>query len=483
MTIANNMTVLPILTSRSAYKDHLYCPRMRYFGWEWGKGWPLAADETPHVGGVQSITSLDPVLGAAVHAGVSHLMRWGRDHGPGSSPTIIDQVTIPETVIDDAVDLGMLEYDQSVAKGVRPRKTTPEEVGWKILEGRAMAEGMIRAAAYRLIPNLLSRYEVLEVEKEDAIQIGEVPIWGPAEVEPGMFDPSVTTIVGTRPLIFQAKLDALLLERETGDLHITSFKTTKEWGQMQDMQFRRDLQGITESLIPDRRIAKLVEEGKWPHEATRIAMVGMFAFIKGREYESDLVPGRWVYSSPLTSAYCMHVPGITPEFDTTEWAFSRKYPKPENKSGYGLLGKDWKETPTWEYPGGVKAWIKDLAAGKIRGWGDPFDSMFVVPEPWPRSDRDAQDLLEQIAHTEQQIAEWAGEAQGLEMAGKWNDWRRFMNQHFPRAGMRDGCVAYGARCQFEQVCFGMGRLELEDLYREELGLKLREPHHAVIEGV
>ena len=58
---------------------------------------------------------------------------------------------------------------------------------------------------------------------------------------------------------------------------------------------------------------------------------------------------------------------ITPSGIQYAWSWWTK--NPENKSGYGRLGKGWEQFPIWQdgEVGGVKGWMEKLGNGEIQG--------------------------------------------------------------------------------------------------------------------
>jgi hypothetical protein len=486
--------IQPIYTSRSAYLTWQRCPRDRFLSFELFKGWEFCICPTPgcgnthsaeghldvvacafcgaimdrkvHIGGIEPIQqSIYLVVGSAIHHGLEIVMEWASQTG-GPHP-------IPQAIIEDAVAVAMTDYHTALEAGVNLHKCPPEHRDWKMAEQGALIEGLIRAAAIRLLPNLFDRYRVLEVEREDLFDIGK------AYLTENDVD------LGT-PVVFQSRLDSLLEDRDTGDLHLLSFKTAKQWGKSEEMQFRRDVQGISEAWGVEQRLGRKVEA------------IQMVILLKGKEYEdrgNGYVDGadnsggmdnkgRWVHYNPLTRAYATFQNGITPEFDSMTWTWSydtmKTYVKgPRKGESYkGKLGGEWHPISTWDnYPGGMKAWIDLLVSGGLQPeMGDPLGGLFIMPEPWTRSGREIEDLMDELTWIETQIPPAAVAINEMLKTGEGAGFvRRELSVEFPRN--TSSCYRYGGMCPNEAVCFGSLSLTPEDLVGIGKPWRLRKGHH------
>jgi len=168
-------------------------------------------------------------------------------------------------------------------------------------------------------------------------------------------------------------------------------------------------------------------------------------------------------------ANCKHE-GNSVEFSATPaWEYAWSYywrcsaPHPMRKSkwyptgmcdGQGKrhkLNDDWQSFNVWtDYPGGVAAWIADLAARKIQpDAGDPFQSVHIVPMPLYRQAQEMEDWKEQCASSEARIAEDAERIRQLEDP---ENVRRELNRCFPMS--RRACD-YPVACQFTEICHGI----------------------------
>ena len=98
-------------------------------------------------------------------------------------------------------------------------------------EQKALVEAQVRAYARRRLRPLLDAYEVLEVERE-----------GEWELADGLW--------------FMSRPDALLRDRQTGDLYIQSFKTGASWDVRKGKDAEHDAQGLSEGVEIEKRLAE-----------------------------------------------------------------------------------------------------------------------------------------------------------------------------------------------------------------------------------
>lgn len=483
-----------ILEDRSGLLDYQACPRLRWWSREWARGEVI--DGKVHCGGVAPAkSSVYLVLGQAVHTGLNAMLNYFKGRPDIKAP--LYSIKMPRELLFEAADVALGDFDQHFPVGAIhvPDAQTMEQVEWKVREARGLVEGLVMVAGLRLIPNLVERFRVVEVEAEKAFGLGAVRKVLKKENtdhyrEVGL-SPGEIYYAEDTPVVFQSRADALLEERETGDLYVHSWKTSADYGRQEEMQFRRDVQGMSEAV----GIEQSGCDG-------RVMGIQMAFLLKGRkagggqgagaDIEWDdtsnwhgLGPGlRW-HQSPLTHAWRMESHGILPEDDLSQWAWTKWYPKPENKSGLGKLGKGWESVAVFdEYPGGVRQWVLDLEA---RRWQpecyghlsikDPLDRCLAMPEPWSRSDRELEDWLEQARAQSVEIQERAEGVRDAFRGENWQEARRLLNKYFPQS--RRSCYSYGGMCQMSDLCFGIDEIWQRPL---ENGFGLRVPHHQVAEA-
>lgn len=503
-----------IFVDRSALADLAACPRRFWWAREWGKGMVLGPvggvknvqtipvggafeniegvlitqDYKVHPGGLSPARkSVYLVLGGCVHTGMNYLMSILMTLEADRKPLHVNDTVsygpggLWHTAVMKAVDQALAEFDQAMAAGgiSVPDAKTPPQVDWKLREARALIEGLVMVAGFRLVPNLIERFRVVEVEREKRFKLTQ--LWAPmCEVW------------------FESRADNLWEERETGDLYVNSWKTSADYGRMESEQFRRDVQGLSEAIAieQDRShnptvvrkefggepiVGTPFETNKWVNlSLPRIQGIQMAFLLKGRKYAADrlgLGEGLKIHYSPLTRGWKREVHGILPGDDLSEWCWSYEVPK-VSKAGdayMGKLGKDWVPVAVFdEYPGGTRQWVLDLMAGKWQPEaGDPFGAITVVPEPWSRSDREMEDWLEQTRAIVEDILPKGELVRAAFAKGDWQEARSLLNRYFPQD--RKSCSNfYGGRCFADEICFGPDEVGQDPLGHDYV---LRQPHH------
>ncbi len=535
-----------VLEDRSALLDYAACPRLRFWSRDWGRGelFPKAVtrckdvnhetkvvtfntslEQMPHPGGLSPLKkSVYLVLGGAVHHGLNEMMLEAEDYNA------IDQGVFTDgwkSLVLTSADIALVEFDRQLQSGSIsvPDAQTPEQIAWKLREARALVEGLVIVAGMRLIPNLLERFRVVEVEREKEFELVTLTrsvtcyVCGGIGARSGIACGKCNRtgyIQIHNPVIFQSRADALLEERSTGDLYLHSWKTSADWGRMEEEQFKRDVQGLSEAVgveqtgLPgdccqcgDSMDHNPMDAGHMPvpaMEPVRIMGIQMAILLKGYKSKSrtsatandssswgdsdlwhGLGPGLRFHNSLLVHAWRMSSHGILPDDDQSTWAWSYTFPNLANKSGLGRLGKGWEPVAPFDsYPGGNRQWLLDLLANRWQPeCGDPFQSSIAMPEPWSRSDREVEDWLEEAKATVERIHPAAEMVRAAIREKDWPQVRQLLNSHFPKN--RSSCVRFGGtRCWADPLCFGPDENWQNPLGRgEELGIGLREPHHAI----
>jgi hypothetical protein len=512
---------LKIFEDRSGLLDYAACPRLRFWSREWGRGQLFTAgpkefetippdaqpedmtgmvvrqDAKVHCGGLQPLKkSVYLVLGGAVHTGLNRMMLWVKEweeHGADVNANLLgDPVGWRELVLE-ATDHALAEFDLQTSSDTIsvPDAKTPEQVAWKLREARALVEGLVMVAGFRLVPNLVERFRVVEVEREKRFKLAEWPIGTYPDGTPIPNSP-------TQEVWFESRADALLEERATGDLYVHSWKTSGDYGRQEEEQFKRDVQGLSEAIAIEEtglpgdccQCGDSIDHDAWGTghtpvpvmEQVKIQGIQMAFLLKGRKYPADrlgLGEGLKIHYSPITRAWRQFAHGILPEQDESTWAWSWDVPKVNQKTGaeyIGNLGKGWEPQVVFDdYPGGTRQWILDLLDGKWQPEvGDPFRMVVAMPEPWSRSDREMEDWKAEAQSIVEQIHPRAEEVRQAMAQEDWQRARKLLNRYFPKD--RASCFRYGGRCWAEGICFGpddVGQRPLEN------GFALREPHHSL----
>jgi hypothetical protein len=391
-------------------------------------------------------------------------------------------------------------------------------------EQGALVEGMLRAYNIMRLPELLKRFTVLEVEVEELWPLAEFTIPGAlvTQVPAGVnaHDPaqkSKLVVVENRPdlhvvLGFQARLDALLLEKDTDDLYVQSFKTAKQWDNRTDKQNQHDMQGLSEIASVELRLAKLwhavhsagdsagdnsavdnpvadlvaglrgihpellrvLKKAPAPPEIQGIRMEYLIKGARKRKQGDETGPK--IQHSPLIRAWRNQ--GVVPGADQYAWTWEWKDEMGKKKA---LNWQHWKPFNVWDsIPGGVKHWVEQMLAPDEMGYsrvqkegGSCLEQQFVCPVPTFRHPDDMRNWFEQTKHQESEIAKQVLVLQDAIREHGWGSSvvRSLLNVWFPQ--YRRSCDWPDA-CEFTEVCFGaavgadpMG----SGLYRA------RVPHH------
>jgi hypothetical protein len=441
-----------------------------------------------------------------------------------------------------AASLGMSPEDAGLGELTeRVGRARSEFDQFLYVEQSALVEAMVRAYARRRLRPLLEQFEVLEVEREGEWLLSQwetnASLLGPEfegwcncghshdlhasgapyactvlMCECEAYDKDITS------LWFMSRPDALLLERDTRQLYLLSFKTAATWDIRKERDAQHDMQGLSEGVEVERRLANawtalrkevVMDRGDLTLEVCkaydlkpatanflfaspappRIHAIRYEFMLKGpRRRDKDLSQrlslDAYSQASHLVRAY--YSPGMTSADE--QWNWSWQYLKPGGETS-NLYYKAWKAAPVWEHMP-IRAWIDRLDAhvetmgeeGSSLGWTGPaqatggtsehpLDSVFLPPLVIYRNDDDLRDWLEQTEAQERRVAEGVAAVQA---AGDEGERRHLLNIHFEQH--RKECV-YPSPCQFEKICYGG-----ESLRADPLGsglFELRVPNHPV----
>jgi len=370
------------------------------------------------------------LVGTCFHAGIESLLK-------GASV---------ETAVYIAVSIEFWPLAKS--KGLMLESA--EDASYVYYEQAALIEALIRGYATFVLPQLLERFTVVEVEKEE---IGRFEI-------PGFV------------LNFGARVDGLLLEKDSLDLFVLSLKTAKEWSKKDDEGARHDMQGLSETRVVEQRL------GRWQkiwdsydsfNKTTALSIEMSYGFngipqwfyvrastgapptvsgvlmqyaLKGRREESPKGSGRYTFANPL----------IRPWKKADDLGRGNSYAfRYEFKDEMGenhRLGKGWNRVNIWEDMG-VKKWIEYLATNEVQGF-PPMTALagqFVLPIEYFRNLEDMEEWEEETIYQEQEIAE------GLEKLKTVTnkEWMSTLRKYFRK---QTRSCDWPTKCSFQNICFG-----------------------------
>jgi hypothetical protein len=454
-TIQVMTEVLTHFAHRSGQSSYQRCPRSWYWGYSWDS-----------IGLTRTRLDIPLARGIFVHRGLQAILQ-------GKS-------------IDDAITIALAEFDKEItSRGLDVASL--EDSNYVYREQRALVEAMLYGWWKKRYPELIERYEILEVEHEEVWEVGEFEIG-----EMKMTQQIGVITYGARDkvkLVWLGKADALLREKDTGDLYLQSFKTTGEWDSRKDSAGMHDIQGLSELCAVEHRLSEWWEwmQHTDPEDPTEYSLKAkreipapMFDYLRsckeppkimgirmehllcGPRKEAKRGSGQKVQYSPLIRGYCKE--GITP--DMNEFAYKFQW---DDEFGTHRLGKGWVGLNFWEQPGGVRAWIDLLASGEVQAdLGDALEGEYVLPIPYYRQAEDAEDWLQQMIAEELRKFE---AVQRLNACKSDNERRFVLNTMLPQ--FRHSCD-YPKSCPMTFLCFDPGYAEAplgSGMYKK------REPHH------
>lgn len=416
---------------------------------------------------------------------------------------------------------------------VRPPQQTATEYLREELS--SLIEGMVRAWSRRRWRQLLTDFEVLEIEREGAWKLADIDLdpnpdcplclgrgahaitgmttdWGRSQ--------SVMCECTKGALHFQSRHDALLLERSTGYLYLQSFKTTGTWDRRKELDAQVDMQGLSEGVDVERRFEeawKLLKDQltedlpedldrsqkawlaenvslrvqQWLSEQPdppRILGVRYEYLLKGmrkRDKKDATNPDRYVQESILCRAWKQE--GITSE--DRRWAWTYDWQDQTGK-GRRLPWQSWQKAAVWKQMT-VADWVDKLDRGEVQPDAldergevmDALGSQFVPVIVVYRNQDEALDLLEQLEAQEVEVVKAVAAVREAEAREGYVGKRSALNKYFGQT--RTAC-SYPGLCEFRSTptkpgfCFGSA-----DPYRESAVLehfKERVPNHPVEGG-
>lgn len=320
----------------------------------------------------------------------------------------------PDNTIADILDLAEGEFTAE----------TPGRI-----EQLWLIEALLWAFHVRGLPQLQAQYEIIDTEREEELPLSE-------------------------GLTLMARTDAILKEKETGDIYLGSWKTTATYDQRKELYQRHDMQGISEPLAVEHRL-------KQP-----VVGVQMVYLVKGWEKKQD--DGSTQLQSELVYGYMKD--------DTWAHSYNWTCKEPHDKCpgrANHRLGKGWEKYPINTcYSGGIKQWICDISQDLIQSNAQEsstfLDKYIIMPPPLNRSE------LERARWKNQTICQEKRLEKGLEMVKAYNstpgDLAFVMDEYFP---LYEHSCEYPGRCPFWDLC----HLPSSEVSPYERGFKPRDPNH------
>lgn len=446
------MADIMIYSSRSRVETFQECQRRGYIGYLWdGRGLQKRA------------ASVYLSTGLYTHIGLEIIFR-NRQYD------VIAWDKCKEEYIEFAVQKAIESYQSEIKeRGFDLEEgEDSQNQSFIVSEQCALVEAFIRSFAIRVLPDLLARFRIIDVEREESIQEGD--------------------------LIIEGRLDVILEEISTSDIYIISFKTAASWDRRQEKANEHDNQGLSETYLLEARLReenRVLQEFRptihmdlnWKLDPKIIAAtkkydeyiskflkketvmgVLMIYMLKGKRYESYSKPGLWEQHSPLIRGYRKLV-GTEYEYAGSLW-----YDNPSNKSGKGKLGKGWEPFNIWESEevGFIKGWIHKAANNELGQ--DIIGQSFKIPAPYFRRQEHLDSWFRQTLAIEEEIK---GKEKFVRNAS--NEFNKptpqLLDIYFQQA--RKHCH-YPTDCSYLDICYN------NEIFNDPIGsgkFIYRMPHH------
>lgn len=422
-----------LYVSRSAIETYRNCPRAYYYNYLHEPSEVEFRGSVPGVVPAKSNVFLE--FGSAVHSAIESLDK--------TCSNLPEAMKAAETYIQEAAKVGWYgiednEYAQNY---------TTKELA-------LLAPAMVFLWAKVEIPYLLKKYSILVKEKPVS------KIWQKKDV-------NATLIAEFRP-------DMILRDRETGDITTYSLKTLTQWGWREQLEYPIALQVFTEIFGAELFLKNTLEVRPELREKLPDRVRGTrFCFlVKGEREKVYSETGdfsHWVISNPLLRGYKNIMGG------SISYAHERKYPKPENKSGWGILGKGWEEFSVIEAKDLGKTpierltkWIGLIESSQTIGFKtgkQVITDLVAVPDEYDKDENEVKEVMQGFLGTAYEI---------LEKRIKLNnspkkEW--LLPVLFPKN--HGHCFRYG-KCQYYEVCHKGSDIDI--LVADGI-FKSRKPHH------
>ncbi len=339
-----------------------------------------------------------------------------------------------------AIDEAHLAYESIIMqKGFRGLLAS-ERSDAVVIEQKALIEGLIWAASRRVLPYLHETYRILEVETESVYVLDCTCGLGSSGL-----DPLAHSARGCQGIGVQLRQDVIAEHRISGNLAYIEGKTTGQPGDYFASQWETKPQLAMGTFGIVERYGKEITEHY------------ILAMYKGRREKVGEGPDTtYRQNSPLVLGYCKPA---NPPLNLEEWLPSYQYVDDEGNTR--RASRQHVKRPTWEYDGGVEAWVRDLPDSVV-------ESCVYLVGPLNRQDIQIARLKRQIVAEERL---WQRRLWAIHEAG-WTE--EAIDDQVPASW---DCARYGARhtCEFVNLCFKHAGSE------DPIGsgqFVPRRPHHA-----
>lgn len=338
-------------------------------------------------------------LGTAAHLAVEYLMRRIQ------AEQVAEQTKQTLPPVDMNTELFMIVSKYIGGKFHRPNSTADEV--WTIKNDVALVYGLVLWFKATVAEEIREQHKVVFVEEEISttleIRNQQTNLW---------------------QLVMESRPDWATIHKETGDLILWNLKTSKhslEGDRRIDESFTHDLQGLTEAWAVEGVLGQVyqvfqgapawVVNGATLNLPSKVNAIRYVFLVKGDDKRIVGVDGefngKYFTNSPLVRGWKESSGG-----DGWRYAWDQWIDNPENKSGFGKLGKNWEPFTVWEEESlgtGIKTRVEKWVGLLLEpGTVTPLDrvpTIVQVPADKFRSDEDKQQLGGELVQIGIQISE------------------------------------------------------------------------------
>lgn len=434
----------------------------------------------------QAQANIPLTTGTCVHDGIEFLMR---NVANGCIPSVEQHYLAEESNwLDSACSIALLSYQKIVDdSGLEIGDQQQEFV---LAQEMARTEALVRAWSIVELPQLVRYFNIYSVEDEIVVPLSE-------------------------GIMFQARVDAILQERQSGRMYNYSLKTMKDYRERvnakgkynalnTDVRFETALQMQTEAWAAEQCLkqrfqtvseflklanCRITEEKKWqqlsafvakymPTTSDKIAGTKHCFLIKGGKAKEAEYGEQFAGNNPLIRGYTRIVE------DTTNYCHSWYYPNPANKGGKGTIGRAWQSFNVWEKMT-IKEWIA-LLNSKVQDHtgqlipeiqpecGDIIKQQVITPEESFMRREEIESTIVQITQAEREVS-WRTSGTFVDITFDTS-----LDELFPMN--RSECYQMGV-CEFVPICHlrdWKGDSVSKGVRDDPVGsrlYKIRVPHH------
>jgi len=456
--------MIELLSSRSRVQDGQRCQRARYL-----------LHEAQGTGFSPAKVAVPLATGGAVHVGLENLLL-----GFG---------------VENAVEASLEEF-RGQCTGRQLDIEVLESQSFVFQEQMALTEALVRLVGTRVLPVLLKRYEVLEVErmdKEVLVQDRDSESRTFAELDENKCGPNSWSVM------WRSIPDALVRDRESGDLYIISWKTTTGFDLQKDQDARTDMQGLSEAWgveerlmgwnmrmhnpegIPSWFVAHVRNGGSFS-----IRGVQMIYLVKGQRRKKG-IPANvqleqvgqlgestecYQHQSPLIYGYRRLGDGSEAPGYATDLFWTCQEPHPFRWAKRGTCpggknhkrGDEWASFAAWATEGGIRAWLELLEKTEP----DTLDAQWAMPVPHFRTRESVERWLRQTRAAESRHARdllsvrelesaWSEEQNAEMKADLFERLQVRLDESFPQTTEMCGNW-FHRKCPVWEICHGPGEI-------------------------